>query len=300
MTKIFNEQGYKYTINASYCPKLPSVTVYIKIDTAEKNLLLSLNKKFKNEKLLVTSANGNNGISNMIIGTNGLVFNSPENKFTSVVSQYISYLSKTVVKPNQFCAQKDSVGKYSELEKSLKTVTVTVVGKCKTFIKNSIDKESNKIGNMMKAIIDRKVKDRKDVVSNGACFHECTQECVHGYQCSDSQAVDIISAYKQEDILVTKTPGGIKVCGCFPTNWKVYSDVLRGYLKSFKSQAGSYGSPAANDDGKKWKSKCDEIFSGINLIAFAISDVRGHGVMYKEQDELKIVDSISVKLIASN
>ena len=295
MTKrVFTSGKYKYSFETTFARKIPYCLVYIKINTSEKHLLFSLGLRFKEEKLLQLGSNPNNGMYNCIPGINGIVIMCPENRITNCVIQFISYLSKTQLNPDQMCGK----GDYKKLESSLFDVSVKIVGKCKTFTKNCIDKSgSTKMENMMKSISSRTINDKRDVIEEKTKSECCTRE----YKCNSSQAVDIIVSYKNCPIIVSKTKDGINVeccCCCYGSEWKTYRGVLRGYLKAFKSQCGSYGKPAANDNGqKKWKQKCNEIFDGVNCIAEMITDVRGVKFSYSKQDELKQVDSSSVRLI---
>lgn len=285
MSKTIKKDDYEYSIRATFAKKIPFCIVYIKIKTSEKDLLFSLNNKFKVEKLLYAGCNGLNGIMKVVCGTNGIVISCPENKITSVIQQYISYLSKTELKPKQLFGEK---GNYNDLEKGLKHVEIHIVGKCKTFIKNCLGKEeSNKIKNMMAGIVGRNVKERKPVQNDK--YNKNLEE--KEIKCTESQAVDYVIACRDKNIKINYGSGKltVKFIGCCPNCGSCccgccYTDTVRAYLKSFKTQCGN-GSDA------------DVTFDCINQIAWCYTDCRGYGLKYKNKEELKTVDSESVKLI---
>lgn len=294
MSRTFSKGGYEVKINTTVARKLQYCLVYIKVNTKEKELLFALSNKYKVEKLMPLGGNANNEMYSVIPGPNGVVIGCPENKIVPNIMQYLAYLGKAELKKCQNCYLTSKVS-YDELMKGLKSVSVEIVGKCKTFKKNCIDKSgSPKMDNMMRSISTMTVKSRKDAEPPK---EKC--ECkTMSFKCSDSQAVDVIVSFKDCPIVVKRISGGIEVECCCCGQWNCYSDVLRGYLKSFKSQCGNYGTPSANDKGgKNYKIKCDEIFEGVNKIAEIISDVRGCKVKYSKQDDLKAVDSESVRMI---
>ena len=295
MSREFKKDKYSVKFTAIHQKKIPYCFMYIKLNTSEKDLLLSLNMKFKLEKLNQNAINPNNSIINCIIGTNGIVVGCIENKITSIIAQYINYLTKTNVKPKQLYGSK---GNYKKLEESLFKFEVYIIGKCKNFIKNNIDAsgESSKIKMLFKQLSSRVIKDRT-VVENPK--YDSSKMPAVQYNCSKSQLVDVIASYKDAAIVANYTNAQLKVgivsCASCPC-WKLYSDALKGYLKTFKSQCGSYGTPS---DDAKWKAKRDTIFKSINMISFMITDVRNVKSEYQNPDDLKQVDSMSVQLICN-
>ena len=139
--KTFKNKDFEYTFKACNHKKLPYTVVYIKIDTTENDLLHSLTCKYKMAKLIEAGINPNNFMHETICGKNGIVLYCPENKITNNIVNYIKYLSTESLNQKQMYGKQSS---YSKLLKCLKKVTVIVTGKCKTFIKNCMLKDSVK------------------------------------------------------------------------------------------------------------------------------------------------------------
>lgn len=295
--KTFKKSGFEYTFKACHHKKLPYTVVYIKIDTSEKELLHSLTHKYKMAKLIEAGINTNNFMHETICGKNGIVLYCPENKITNNVSNYIKYLSTETLNPKQFFGKH---GSYSKLLSSLKKVTVYVTGKCKTFIKNCMLKDSvPKMDKTMETIATKTDKDRADIKNDK--FDENQFRCIE-LDCSEENALDVMVIFGTKCVDVTKKGSKYQFIydDCDIKEYKNYVGVLRGLLKFFRGQAGAVGSPAANDQGqKKYKEKCKEIMNSVNSVAFCISDVRGCACSYKSPESLKTVDSNSVKCITS-
>lgn len=290
-TKSFTEKSYTYKFTALHHKKLPYAVLYIKIDTTEKDLLFSLNCKFKSDKLLTVGTNTNNFMINCIAGTNGVVIYTPENRITNNVINYIKYLSTATVSAKQLYGTK---GSYSKLLSSLKKVEVYVTGKCKTFIKNCILKESPKMTNMMKSIEMKKDKDRKDIEDEKytPVFKSIEVDS------SNIELLDILVSFDTKSLQVFKSGSKFIIKYLDKPDYSNYVGSIRGILKAFRGQDGACGSPASNDEGqKKYKAKCKEILESVNMVAFCISDVRGVSCKYSNTDDLKEVSSNSVKLI---
>ena len=295
--KTFKNKSFEYTFKACHHKKLPYTVVYIKIDTTEQDLLHSLTCKYKMSKLIEAGINTNNFMHETICGRNGIVLYCPENKITNNVSNYIKYLSTESLTPKQFYGKH---GSYSKLLPSLKKVTVYVTGKCKTFIKNCMLKDSvPKMDKLMECIATKNDKQRDDIKNDK---FDISQFKVAELECSEENALDINVIFGTKCLDVSKKGSKYKFIydECDISEYKNYVGVLRGLLKFFRGQAGAVGSPAANDVGqKKYKEKCKEIMNSVNALAFCISDVRGCACSYKTIESLKNVDSNSVKCITS-
>ena len=295
--KTFKNKSFEYTFRACHHKKLPYTVVYIKIDTTENDLLHSLTYKYKMAKLIEAGINPNNFMHETIAGRNGIVLYCPENKITNNVVNYIKYLSTETLNPKQFFGKH---GSYSKLLNSLKKVTVTVTGKCKTFIKNCLLKNSvPKMDKMMECIATKNDKDRADIKNDK--FDPSVMRIAE-LDCDEENALDIMVIFGTKCVDVTKKGSKYQFIydECDIKEYKNYVGCLRGLLKAFRGQAGAVGSPAANDAGqKKYKEKCKDIMNSVNAVAYCISDVHGCACKYKSTDSLKQVDSNSVKYITS-
>lgn len=290
MSRTFDHKDYSYKCKATVHKKMPYVVVYVKIKTSEKDLLSSLAYMYKREKLLRVGCNANNLLINVVTGPNGIVLMCPENKIVNNISLFIQYISKTELKSNQFYGTK---GSYNKLEEDLKHVDIHIVGKCKTFIKNKLEKDSDAIKKMMVSIVDRNVKKREDIMRSDFVDNQWRQ-----IECSEEEALDIIVSFQDKYLEVVKISNGYKFKYRGASNWKTYGGTIRSLLKTYRGQSGSPGSPSSNDkDGKKWKEKCGSILDAVNEVSYCISDVRGTPCKYKDMDMIKTVNSKSVVFI---
>ena len=297
INKTFKFKNYEYLFKAYHHKKLPYTIVYIKINTTEKDLLHSLTYKYKMEKLIEVGINSNNFMHETIVGKNGIVLYCPENKITNNIINYIKYLSTATLNSKQLFGKS---GSYSKLVNSLKKVEIIITGKCKTFIKNCMLKDSApKMQKMMESIASKTDKERDDITNDKydpSMFKSIEIEC------NEENALDIIIIFGTGCVEVEKHGSKYKFTYDHHDvmKYKNYVGALRGLLKAFRGQAGAIGSPATNDTNqKKFKEKCNDIMESVNTVAYCISDVRGCPCKYKNPESLKTVDSNSVKYITS-
>ena len=75
----------------------------------------------------------------------------------------------------------------------------------------------------------------------------------------------------------------------------LFKDVLQGKVKSFLTQTGAVGTPAANDtDGSKFKAKSAYILACENTLAEIYSKLRGFNYSFSNAEALKKVDSVAL------
>ena len=278
--KTFKLNNYEYTFNVQRQKKLPYAVVYIKINTNEKELLFSLNMRYKSDKLLQCGINPNNFMYNCIVGINGIILHVPENKIVNNVTNYIKFLSSTQLNSKQLYGSK---GSYSNLEKSLNKITIYVTGKCQTFLKNNLLKDSMKIPNMLKSISERNVKEKNEITNDK--FESKSFE----FEATDEELIDVNVMMESKSCYFTKNNDkyNLYFFDSFEGN---YSSSLRGLLKAFKTLSGTIGS---NDEKNK------EIMKTINFLTFCYTDVRGIGLKYKNLDEIKNINSNSIRIFTN-
>ena len=83
------------------------------------------------EKCLSTGVNMNNAIYSAIPGQSSIVLFVPENKITNNISLLLAYLGKTHLTSVQ--ARFVGSGDYGKLANDIRSFSVDVTGKCKTF-----------------------------------------------------------------------------------------------------------------------------------------------------------------------
>lgn len=236
MSKTFKGKKFEVKVSATPIKKLPFVILYIKINTNEKDLLFSLTKQYKGERLATVGVNPINGAVSMIAGVNGLVVECPENKIVQNITQYINYLGKADLKPCCYLGKKK--GSFKKLVEDVKNFEIHIVGKCKTFIKNNIDKESAKIPKMLTSLDTIQFKDREDIE------HKCTKDCCccniceKCFKVDDAEKIDVIMVLDSCDCKINNEKDKLCVscCGCccncpqtkiIKSKLKIYRNITR-------------------------------------------------------------------------
>lgn len=201
MSKAFKGKKFDVKVSATPIKKLPFVIMYIKINTAEKDLLHCLSKQYKLERLASVGVNPINGAISMIAGVNGLTVECPENKIVKNITQYMNYLAKAVVKPACYLGEKK--GSYKKLSEDMKSFEISVVGKCKTFLKNLEDPKSTKIPKLLKSLDTIQFKERPDIEHKCSkkCCCKCVKECC--FKVDEREAIDVVMMLESCDCKAT-------------------------------------------------------------------------------------------------
>jgi hypothetical protein len=218
----------------------------------------------------------------MIPGPNGIIINCPENKITNNILQYLIYLSKATIKPNQFYAKSGTKTSYSTLLKDIKNLDVTIVGKCKTFTKNCISVSDTvpKMKKLLDSITSIKEVKREDIESK---CEDCKVVNIKASDCAVVDAVVLLGGC----CCIKTTSSGFELCcccGCCGT----YADTFRAQLKAFRGQFGAIGS--------KMDAKAKEKCKYVNEMAKMITGVKGSEKSLKE-NEIAKVDMESIKIV---
>ena len=284
-SKTFSKGIITLKFHTVSTPKIPSVYMYIKIDTSQKDLLYSLSIKYTKEKLLRFGSNANNNAYNMIPGVNGIVINCPENKITNNILQYISYLKKSILKSNQFYSS--GKGSYSSLMKDIDKLDISIVGKCKTFAKNCINVSQTvpKISKLMDSLSAIIINKREDI--QNPKFEKCEMISVKAGNGNTVDAVLLLNACGCCGLKTTSS--GFEMCKCCCSCGCLnYADTFRAQLKSFRGQFGAIGS---KKDAKA-KVKCEFVIE----LGKMITGVKGVEKEMKES-EASNIDAESIKIV---
>ena len=287
-SKTFNKNGLSLKFYTVATPKLPSVYMYIKIDTNQKDLLHSLSIKYTREKLLKFGSHANNNAYSMIPGVNGIVINCPENKITNNILQYITYLKKAQLKPAQFYSS--GKGNYSVLVKDLDKLDITIIGKCKTFSKNCINVSEvvPKISKLMESISAVSIN-KRDEIQNPK-FEKCETISV---KATNANVVDAVLLLHNcgcgTECGLKTTASGFEICKCCCSCCCLnYADTFRAQLKAFRGQFGAIGS---KKDAKS-KAKCEFVCE----LGKMITGVKGVEKSMKDED-VSSIDSESIAIV---
>lgn len=213
MSKSFKGKKFEVKISATPNKKIPFVVMYIKIDTAEKDLLYSLSKQYKGERLASVGVNPINGAITMIAGVNGLIVECPENKLVNNITQYMNYLAKAVLKPCYYCGEKK--GSFKKLAEDMKSFELHLVGKCSSFVKNHVDKKSTKIPGLLTKLDSIQFKDREDIehkCSADCCCKCCCEKCLCVKE--DAEKIDLIMLLDSCDFKAKIEKDNLCLCGC--------------------------------------------------------------------------------------
>ena len=235
MSKLFKGKQFNIKISTTYMKKIPFVILYIKINTSENDLLFYLTKQYKSERLGSIAINPINCAFSMIAGVNGLIVECPENKIVQNITQYINYLCKSVIKPIMYYS--DKKGSYKKLVNDLKNIELNIVGKCKTFIKNNIDKESTKIPKLLNSLDTIQIKEREDVEHKCGKKCECCDLCKMCTELNDVEKIDLIMLLGDSDFIVSSQKNKICVCGFCDVCSKLHqqSKIISSKLKIYRT-----------------------------------------------------------------
>lgn len=235
MSKLFKGKQFNIKISTTYMKKIPFVILYIKINTSEKDLLFYLTKQYKSERLGSIVINPINCAFSMVAGVNGLIVECPENKIVQNITQYINYLCKSIVKPNLYCSEKK--GSYKKLVSDLKNIELNIIGKCKTFIKNNIDKESTKIPKLLNSLDTIQIKEREDVEHKCGKKCECNELCKMCVELDDIEKIDLIMLLGDSDFITSSEKNKICICGSCDVCLKLHqqSKIILSKLKIYRT-----------------------------------------------------------------
>lgn len=154
-----------FKVNIIKSNKINSAITQLKINTTQKDLLLSLLNKFKYEQNIVINSK-NNFVQKIYPGVNGCIFVGPDSKIINTTRIILTYLLKKSVKDNQYFGQVES--NYKKLHDDiLKGVEVNIISKSKNLktdkfklveevIKSTIIKDDIK-GNKARSLEEFKV-----------------------------------------------------------------------------------------------------------------------------------------------
>ena len=293
------------SINAQHNKKMQTTILYIAFSTKQEALLSLLLQKYKAEKCLVCGINSNNGIYSAIPGKTSIVLIIPENKITQNITLLFAYLNKTKLTSQQ--AKPLGSFNYDTLAKDIRSITVTVTGKCKNFIA-AVNGKTPKIDRLLSALkIAGNARDR----DSGEGKNE---ETGFEFSCKIPSGINKNTVALYLSIVLGEIPCefdvkndsvNVKVlsgheCGESVYNVLNFKDVFQGKIKSFLTQTGSPGSPSANDkNGAEWKKKCEYILECENMLADIYAGVRGFSYSFKSIDEIKRVDSKAIAVVKS-
>lgn len=135
-----------FSINAHINQKCDGVFMLIEINVPSHDQYIKvLGKKFIEEKQLL-------GVSGR-----GILVKTDEKKIVNLAKDYFKYITSKTIAANQV---KTSV-KYNPFK--IVGSKITIVGRCQTFVKNNILKESKKLSTLEKLVSELMIKERKDI-----------------------------------------------------------------------------------------------------------------------------------------
>lgn len=297
ITSTVKITGGSIKFKATHNKKFQSALLFMDFETSQKGLLNLLLQKYVSEKRLFAGVNMNNGIYSAITGETSLLLIVPENKITQNISLLYTYLNKTHLTSQQ--AKLCGNGDYKKLSSDIKEFDVIITGKCKNFI-NALKNNAPKIEHMVSQINATSPKDRENISAD-------TVESDIGKVISLSGFSDEAMLYMSicledvpfkisKDKLTLLSENAVEKIN-EKMKWK---DVFQGKVKSFLTQTGAVGSPAANDTGgKKFKEKSEMILDCENVLASIFSKLRGFNFKFSNVSQLKKVDSEAMAKVKS-
>ena len=280
-------------IQARHNKKFQCALVFVDFETSQKDLLCLLLQKYAEEKRLFAGINMNNAIYSAIVGETSIALLVPENKITNNIALLVSYLHKTELKSmeNRFIHS----GDYAKLSSDIQSFDVIVTGKCKNFV-DSLKANKPKIENLVNQLNACEPKQREKFNNTNVV------ESAFGRSISFDGGNNLTKLYASivlEDIPAKITNSGIVLLSPRAderlAEKLLFKSTFQGKVKSFLTQTGAVGSPAANDaGGAKFKAKADNILKCQNMLAEVYSKLRGFNFSFSNAEDLKKVDSPSL------
>lgn len=286
LNKNLSLTGGTVKISVQHNKKFQCAVVFVKFTTSQSNLLTMLLQKYTLEKVLTTGVNMNNSIYSAIPGHNSIVLQVPENKITNNISLLLSYLAKTHLTTQQ--AKQVGKGDYAALARDIKSFEVIITGKCKTFLA-SLKSNATKITNMVNTLNAISPKDRASFNNGDSAFVSIPFEgkSKNAKLYASILLEDIPAIIDNDEITLLTSNGRSRLAEKLK-----FKDALQGKVKSFLTQTGAVGTPAANDKGgAKFAEKTRYILACENSLAEIYSNLRGFNYTFSSVDDLKKVDS---------
>ena len=183
---------------------------------------------------------------------------------------------------------------YSKLASDLRSFDVTITGKCRTF-RESLRTNAKKITNMIAQINAITPKQRDSLTGEKPTFDtvEFNGRSKNAKLYAAIALGDIPALVDDTEITFLSPEGKRR----FAEQMRM-KDTLQAKVKSFLTQTGAVGSPAANDKGgEKFKAKAKYIMECQNMLAGMLSELRGFRFSFSNPDELKHVDSDALAIV---
>lgn len=298
ISKSLNINGGSVSITAQHNKKFQTAVLYVEFTTNQKDLLCLLLQKYVEEKRLFVGLNMNNGIYSAITGETSIALFVPENKLTNNIALLVAYLHKTHLTSQQ--CKLIHGGDYSKLSNDIKSFSVSITGKCKGFIA-SLKNNAPKIQRLVEQLNALTPKPRESFTTPNIANTDYGTEIRFD---GSSPEAKLYASILLEDIPTKITNSSITLLcenGSTRLSEKLrFKDVLQGKVKSFLTQTGAVGTPAANDNGgTKFKAKAAYILSCENSLAHIYSHLRGFNYSFGKADNLKKVDSAALSKVKS-
>ena len=287
-------KGGNVEIEAQHNKKFQCAVLFVEFNTSQKDLLCLMLQKYIEEKRLATGLNLNNAIYAAIPGETSIVLFVPENKICNNIALLVAYLHKSHLTSQQ--AKFIKSGDYDKLSSDIKAFNVIVTGKCKTFIA-ALKSNATKITNLTSQLSAIEPKARESFTTS-----KITDSCFGSKINFDGSSANakLYTSILLEDIPAKIDSSGITFlctdCAIGRLTEKLlFKDVLQGKVKSFLTQTGAVGTPAANDTGgAKFKAKAAYILDCENCLAKIFSKLRGFNYSFSSAEDLKKVDSAAL------
>ena len=252
----------------------------IKFNTSEGELVNALLAKYKCEKLSTIGQNINNQMLSIILGDKCIVITCPDEKISHNIVLLLSYLAKTSVN--------NVNGSFDKLFDG--DIDITVGGKCKKFIQmlNSTDKRE-----VFENVIDS--IELKGTV-NGTAVASSSYDNTITINTSDSTVKMYLSIVLQDIVCTFEQTGDtLSVSFLSEVDAHKYAElirfkervVLQTRVRSFLTQSGTIGVPAANDhEQTQFNRKLQNILASENALAKIYSNLRGFDFAFSDVSEL--------------
>jgi hypothetical protein len=276
LSKKLSTKHGSVSVQATFNKKSQMATVLVSFDT-KSALLFPLLQKYAYDKCSTVYRNINNQIHSVVVGENSIALTVPEPKILNNVMLVYKYILRAKVPANILKQLPATSHSYNALAKDVQSFSVTVLGRCKRFIKMLQD-GAPKVEAFTKNLSTIEKDDRDNVEGQGKKL-ECCPSAVKldGLSQDGLLYLAIVSGHIPSKITKTSITFLDIAGSCQFAELLEHKGSFQERVKAFLTQAGSLGSPSKND---KDKSKFKEKKAGIEAVLQAAVDMLEtlHGV----------------------
>jgi hypothetical protein len=293
ISKKLSSKHIQANIEAVVNKKNQLATVSITFDT-KSSLLFPLLQKYAYDKCPGICRNTNNHIHSVLVGEKSICIVVPETKILSNILLIYKHLQRARISANYVKYLPKSKHSYNTLAKDVQSFNVSVVGKCKNFIRN-ISENTPRVEAFLKNLSTIDKGDRDDVEGKGIAF-ECSNTLKFDNLSSDGLlylsivTCQIPSSISKSSITFLDAGGS-----CMFYELLAHKTSFQDRVKAFLLQGGAIGTPSKGDkDKSKFKEKKNSIERILKIAVSILEDL--HDVKLSVPSDLTVNHEIIAEI----